>query len=445
MIDKEALLQLIYQGFERTNLDYKRSIPWEKDTQFELTKDILCFANSGGGYIIIGVDESGKTEEEKFTGVDEDHIETWDVTKVLNTVSGFSSSPIDLNLIPVPDETKNRMFLVLNIPSHGSAPHVCMKNKQDSKGKRILRKGAIYSRTNKKSCEEISDPTEVAELIRRCVLKDKEKLLKEISSIISSGNKANRSAVNQIDSFRIMDQYSEHADSFSTIREQDFTFWEVACIPQEKWVEFTMGKNRSALCEACWDYRGWPFIFYLPNSSSPPRTRKDCLFAVDVKPFATKSRFNYWTFDYANGIFYSKNLTHESATGHQHNFDPEIQIKLLAEAVISVARIYSFLGAKSDGSYTFALRYTGMNDMKIQSILPPDIWYPSTESFSDENLTLARTYELTRLEYDNDIIASELLVELIHRIGFRGRLPSYAFAEKAKTYLSKGNRACDSI
>ncbi len=56
----EILRELLDQD-ENENLDFKQALPLEHRSQRkELAKDICCFANTGGGYIVIGIEDKTK-------------------------------------------------------------------------------------------------------------------------------------------------------------------------------------------------------------------------------------------------------------------------------------------------------------------------------------------------------------------------------------------------
>lgn len=56
---EDVVRELIAQGAETRNLDYKGPMAWEgsKASRAELVRDLMCFANTPGGYILIGVEE----------------------------------------------------------------------------------------------------------------------------------------------------------------------------------------------------------------------------------------------------------------------------------------------------------------------------------------------------------------------------------------------------
>jgi hypothetical protein len=59
-LSNKVIDELINEGYERNDLDYKESLNLKERRQLlELAKDIFGFANSGGGYIVIGVTDEG--------------------------------------------------------------------------------------------------------------------------------------------------------------------------------------------------------------------------------------------------------------------------------------------------------------------------------------------------------------------------------------------------
>lgn len=213
MKDKSEILRLIYQDYESRNRDYKSSMPWTNDNQYDIVKDIMAFANYGGGYIVVGYDEAGETDIEKRTGIQKSDRNTWETTIVNQAVANFSDPPIDVDLIDVPDEVANVSYLVLHIPSHGSVPHICKRDRHDSRGKKhLLRKAAVYYRTTSKSCEEISTSSDYHKLIRACLINDRGRILRDFQQILfgKEVSKEGRSQESP-DAFKVMEEQSRLA------------------------------------------------------------------------------------------------------------------------------------------------------------------------------------------------------------------------------------------
>lgn len=215
MQNNEEYSRLIYTGHERRDVDYKRNMPWDKSTKYGIIKDVLAFANAGGGNLVIGVAEEDAAPL-SYTGVSESNVKTWDVTKVCQGVNKYSEPAIDLEVINVSDTDKGRCFILLRIPSHGTTPHVCKKDKQDASGRSyLLRKCALYHRSKNKSCEEISSAEDLRALIRRCCLNDRTELIKVFEQVLSGVSRGLSEAPKRLKNpLRIMDEFSSEAQKY---------------------------------------------------------------------------------------------------------------------------------------------------------------------------------------------------------------------------------------
>lgn len=211
MLNNEEYLRLIYAGHERRDIDYKQDMPWDKSTKFEIIKDILSFANYGGGYIVLGVAERDDGLGFHHTGVSADNQNSWEVTAVAQAVNEYAEPPVDVDVVPITDKDDN-LFVLLVIPSHGTTPHVCRKGKNSPKGELILRKCAVYYRSSNKSCEEISNATDYRSLILRCILNERTELLRVFEQVLTGVSKVGTEIPRRFtDPLRIMNGFSSEA------------------------------------------------------------------------------------------------------------------------------------------------------------------------------------------------------------------------------------------
>lgn len=64
VMTKERLRQLLEEGSESEDLDYKETLdPNDKGALMELAKDLGAMQTSGGGYIVVGADSQGRPSE----------------------------------------------------------------------------------------------------------------------------------------------------------------------------------------------------------------------------------------------------------------------------------------------------------------------------------------------------------------------------------------------
>jgi predicted HTH transcriptional regulator len=91
-----ALLNL---GCEAPDLDYKSDIDLKsKEGRASFAKDVIAFANNGGGHIIVGVSEPKKGLFEK-TGVTEAEAEKFEVTNINKAIAENADARLFLGRI----------------------------------------------------------------------------------------------------------------------------------------------------------------------------------------------------------------------------------------------------------------------------------------------------------------------------------------------------------
>lgn len=440
MIDQVAILRLIHEGYERRDIDFKKSIPWDKETKYNLIKDILAFANFGGGYIVIGYDEKAPTLQHRRAGIAEEHLKTWETTMVNDSVNEFSGPPLDIQVIEVEDSQERKKYIVLRVPAHGRVPHICLKNKHDSNSNLILRKAALYYRTSNKASTEISDPSDYNELIRECVLNRKQEFVRDIEQLLK-GALLNPAELQErdIDPFQLMGGFYARAEEYRPEAAEELPIKQIICYPATDWKSFSIADVENALSAACVDYRGWPFVFYMRNSKVPPEYGEDLIFAKSNEPFYTRLKFDYWAFDYGKGIFYAQNLTDESSLGNPEKFDPFMQVRLIAEAIIAQGRIYSSLGVAFDEPLQFAVRYAPMKGVSVGSLGDYVRTYPSAD-YTGSALTYSRTEKLARFLNEPGKFAADIITDLTAKMGHSPIVKYAVYVKWAEEHLAKGQK-----
>ncbi|MBI5267697.1 MAG: ATP-binding protein [candidate division Zixibacteria bacterium] len=364
---RSDLLNFVYEDYERDNVDFKRSIQWDESTKYELIKDIIAFANRGGGYIVVGYDESQSTSVSRRTGMLEEHLHSWEVTSVAQSLNQFASPSINVEIVKVEDATEQRLYIVIKIPSHGAMPHLCVKDKHDSKSRPVLRRAALYFRNKNKSCEEISDPIDYNELIRRCVLADSHKLMSHFAEVLGSARDLSHSSMPAVsDHGTELDKLYQEAEGLGCPIETNSVYLECACSRVNGDMPVDIEQCKKALAGACWDYNGWPFLFFLGHHKKEvsPQYGDACIFGVHDSTFVRR-HFDYWKFDYGRGVFAGVNLTRESSTLPNKEFVPSWQVKFLAEVVISQGRLFVALDPDSSQRLRLTVRVKPANGLCV--------------------------------------------------------------------------------
>lgn len=142
---------------ESINLDYKKDFP------NDLEKTIAAFANTMGGLIIIGVDESDGKPKLPVEGLE---YKEGLSERITNIILSNIYPPI-FPEIQVCEPVRNKTFVIIRVPQSNITPHF------------IRHRTQIYIRTN-----DISHPEELASAEQMEWLRDKRKQSEELREIL---------------------------------------------------------------------------------------------------------------------------------------------------------------------------------------------------------------------------------------------------------------------
>jgi len=105
---------------ESLHLDYKSSPALTIRNRDEIAKDVSAMANSDGGWIVYGIEESGHLPERIDAGVPDDSITREWIENVLS--ANISPSIPGLKIVQIPGQNAHSYF-VIEIPKSYSGPH----------------------------------------------------------------------------------------------------------------------------------------------------------------------------------------------------------------------------------------------------------------------------------------------------------------------------------
>lgn len=436
MFDDAHALRIVYGGSETLQREYKRSMPWTGQGRFKLIKTIAALANCGGGYLIVGYDEE-KQGDERFVGVNDADLESWDVTNVARDANNHIRPDIDIEVLRPQSKKSGKTFVVVRVPSHGAEPHICAKGTGNATGTK-LRSGALYYRNRNKEVTEIGRLDDWRDLVKRLTLAKKHEIKELIESALTAiGPKNPQLAVSGIDLDIETLPIEERALDLRTSETTDLPLLIFAAVPVSDSLAQDTENSKIALKSASVDYRGWPFIFYLEQGECcHPQFDEDAIWAVDTEPFNERPTFYYWQFKYLSSLFYSAQITPESSVGLGSEIFAYDHAKLLAEALIAVGRLYESLGYSVDTPIDILLKYTNLSEASItltrHSLLP--------HPYKGSQLVLQNTIHLNELLTLPWKWAADILAEIGQRMGARQSLPVDIMGGLAKKHLSHGQK-----
>ncbi len=148
--DSRYLTKLLLYPVESKKVDYKSAVEFDEGTDFavKLVKHILAFANSGGGYLIIGYKEQPDRSLAPDPGTTEKIVASYDTTRLCQYINTYLSGQDRIKIIIFKAEFAGIKYPVIRIYRFQDCPFVCTKgcDSSESGGGAILKKNKVYSK-----------------------------------------------------------------------------------------------------------------------------------------------------------------------------------------------------------------------------------------------------------------------------------------------------------
>lgn len=172
--------ELVKRKVESDELDYKSAMSWRTMTRQEkgkIVRHLTAFANTRGGFLVIGVSENASGVPSQYTGVTEEQAGSFDPTPVGDFINAHIEPPLDYIIErPVVD---GKRYVIFVVKPFKNLPHVCSKGVEGE-----LQEGMFYIRTAEASSRPARRAHELQELLRRCMRNEREQLGRILRGIL---------------------------------------------------------------------------------------------------------------------------------------------------------------------------------------------------------------------------------------------------------------------
>ena len=158
---------------ESKSVDFKESASWN-ELKWQLIRTIIAMGNlRDGGIIVIGASERGDTWE--LTGIDDTHLNTYDVDDIIDAVTKHASPPVRIEIVLV-NYRNGKDFLAIQVHEFSDTPFVCKNNGPDNYKK--LRTGEFYVRpAGKPRTTKVTSADDMHELLELAAEKRARRIL----------------------------------------------------------------------------------------------------------------------------------------------------------------------------------------------------------------------------------------------------------------------------
>lgn len=178
--------ELIYRGVESDELDYKAHMSWNtmpRTAKGKLLRHSIAFANTRGGFLVIGVGEDRFGNPNLYTGVSAEESGSFDPSAVGTFFNSYVEPAIDFTIErPV---IRGKRYVIFVIKPFKSLPHVCTHTIEGE-----IQSGVFYIRTVEASSRPARRAMEMQELIHRAMRNERETLGRVLRGILYESGSA---------------------------------------------------------------------------------------------------------------------------------------------------------------------------------------------------------------------------------------------------------------
>jgi Schlafen, AlbA_2 len=158
----------------------------ENAVRANLARHIAALANHGGGYLIFGFQDDLSRDQKRPPSLDKYNRDTF-----TGIIKRYLTPTFQCEVLTVAAKDGGE-FPVIRIPSHGRVPIVAKADgPRDDKGRvQGIQSNTYYVRKPGPESAPITSGEEWSALIRRCVLNDRDSLLRDIAGLVEPGAKS---------------------------------------------------------------------------------------------------------------------------------------------------------------------------------------------------------------------------------------------------------------
>ena len=409
---------------ERQAVEYKSAIDFNAENAFglKLIRHILGMANTGGGWIVIGYDDTTLQPDPNHSL---EIAGTYDTTRLTEAVNKYIQRGQSIRL-SVFKETHHKTQLVhpiIQIEEFQRIPFICRSTKIASDtNELILQSDKVYIRRPGAATSEIRTMSDWDDLLKKCVSQRRDEFLQEFVNLYRrmnsgvtipyedsktrlnrwKGEQAKTSGIHEL----IADGSGYIESAYMLVRQQGF--------------EWSLQDLRRAATSEKWIW---------PNEVTPKQSGIE----VRIEQIGSFLLPEYWYLDKRGSCFSSRLLQedHEfpgfSSKGHPKKMLwADLAVYRIGLELFRSAALYRVLDVPPDEPYLFSIEHGGIKGRAIYA------YSASTPFTAHPYPAMSTEYsKLWRREVTQDLVRSQL-VELTHEIA------SSLFELFGFTQVSKG-------
>lgn len=429
-------------GREKKTLDFKGPMAWDehdKKASCEIVKDVLAMANTGGGLIVIGVEETGQCF--RPVGLARDQAASWETTRLNQFISRYADPPVNAELLK--DEVDGSTYACIRVPEFPDVPHLC---KKEFPG--VLSRATFYIRSDDVNSVPISRASDMRALIERATRKRGDAIADLVREIVSHGVAPPEMAVEEKFQAQLDDAlYRFHEKSQCAAK---YDAWrELVAYPESFVADRVTDQHLMlALEHAEQDITGWPFVF-VDRRDATARLVDGWEGHSAAGGYADCARETYWTLR-NTGLFLHRDLLPEATSDlprwvaevvrngeldriEQRHIDLGLTIEGVALGIQCIGRLYEVLDL---GDEAITVRYSITSTLGRVVIPSAPVVLPAPNGAAIAEVVVSRTESAQVWRASVPRLSAEMVAEILELFNWRdARTYQDQFASRAARVL----------
>lgn len=168
---------------ESNKADYKSAVEFKEDEEFsiKLVRNILGFANSGGGYLVIGFKDSDLMLDPNLTDA---ITSSYDTTRLSQYVNSHISNAEKVTLVVRKEPKNGKVIPIIFIHPFNKYPYFSSDKAQRKGFGQILKENSLYYRDEAAKTTQLINEIQFKKVIDLCVRNRHDEILREFTELL---------------------------------------------------------------------------------------------------------------------------------------------------------------------------------------------------------------------------------------------------------------------
>ncbi|MFA6077214.1 MAG: RNA-binding domain-containing protein [Candidatus Paceibacterota bacterium] len=371
-VEEDRLKGFLKYPLETKNVDYKsgEAISSKNPFSYKLIKHILGFANTGGGYIVIGYQEDGNKIPQP-QDISKEVLASYDPSSLAQMAESFTSGEkVNLEIHKVLNSENQKIYPIIKVSGFSEKPFFCKKEYRDPVSKdTILKTNALYVRVSSSRTIELASPEDWNDLIDQCVGKRQEAflfrfkdLMKEVGFMdlkkITKKNEDLEDNVENSNQNKVKKELVQKKMEFAGLE----VFHELPN-NSKKW-------NRKELIDSAEKSQqpntGWPIgVMLRHNKEGMPKPTEN---GIELKlADGSNKTYDYWSLNETGTFYFFRNFQEDEINDSEKKrklfFDTRIW--RVIEAIKHAVSLYKALGVSPTEKILLKIKHAGINNREL--------------------------------------------------------------------------------